>query len=331
MINVAIVGATGLVGRTMIRVLEERNVPIGELRLLASARSAGTAVRAFGRDVIVQELTPESFAGMNYALFSAGGSISREYAPRAAAAGCVAIDNSSYWRMDPEVPLVVPEVNPQDAFAHKGIIANPNCSTIQLVVALKPLIDMYGARRIVVSTYQSPSGGGQQGVDQLTSELAGSEPTSRISPHTLAMNAVFHTINELNGSSEEETKMMRETRRILHAPELPIAVTCVRVPVLGGHAESVALETERACEPDEARTLLGAQEGIVVLDDPASHTYPMPASSMDTDPVYVGRIRKDTSVECGLLMWVVADNLRKGAATNAVQILQLLTNSAKTT
>ncbi|MFN5875536.1 MAG: aspartate-semialdehyde dehydrogenase, partial [Ignavibacteria bacterium] len=229
MINVAIIGATGLVGRTMIRVLEERNVPIGELRLLASARSAGTVVTAFGRDHVVHELTPDAFSGIDYALFSAGGSISREYAPLAAAAGCVAIDNSSYWRMDPEVPLVVPEVNPQDAFTHKGIIANPNCSTIQLVVALKPLIDMYGARRIVVSTYQSPSGGGQQGVDQLASELSGSEPTSRISPHTLAMNAVFHTINELNGSSEEETKMMRETRRILHAPELPIAVTCARV------------------------------------------------------------------------------------------------------
>ncbi len=331
MINVAIVGATGLVGRTMIRVLEERKVPIGELRLLASARSAGMVVSALGRDHVVQELTPDSFSGIDYALFSAGGSISKQYAPIAAAAGCVAIDNSSFWRMDPDVPLVVPEVNPQDAFAHKGIIANPNCSTIQLVVALKPLIERYGVKRLVVSTYQSPSGGGQQGVDQLTSELAGGEPTSRISPHTLAMNAVFHTINEVNGSSEEETKMMRETRRILHAPVLPIAVTCVRVPVLGGHAESVALETVHACDPDEARALLADQEGIVVIDDPASHTYPMPATSKDTDPVYVGRIRKDTSVEHGLLMWVVADNLRKGAATNAVQILQLLTNSTKTT
>lgn len=331
MINVAIVGATGLVGRTMIRVLEEHNVPIGKLRLLASSRSAGSVVSAFGSDHVVQELTTHSFVGMDYALFSAGGSISKQYAPLAAAAGCVAIDNSSYWRMDPDVPMIVPEVNPDDAFAHKGIIANPNCSTIQLVVALKPLIEEYGARRIVVSTYQSPSGGGQQGVDQLAAELSGNQPTSRISPHTLAMNAVFHTINELNGSSEEETKMMRETRRILHAPELPIAVTCVRVPVLGGHAESVALETERACGPDDARALLAAHEGIVVIDDPASHTYPMPSASKDTDPVYVGRIRKDTSVEHGLLMWVVADNLRKGAATNAVQILQLLTNSTKTT
>lgn len=330
MINVAIVGATGLVGRTMLRVLEEHQVQVGELRLLASKRSAGVVLHGLGRENVVQELTPESFAGMDYALFSAGGAISKIYAPIAASAGCVAIDNSSSWRMDPAVPLVVPEVNPGDVHTHSGIIANPNCSTIQLVVAVKPLIDMYGAKRLVVSTYQSPSGAGQQGVDQLTAELAGQEPQNRITPHTLAMNTVFHTINELNGSSEEEVKMMRETRRILHLPELPIAVTCVRVPVLGGHAESVALETVHACDPDAARKLLSAQEGIVVVDDPASHTYPTPAASKGTDPVYVGRIRKDASVEHGLLMWVVADNLRKGAATNAVQILQLLTNTTTT-
>jgi aspartate-semialdehyde dehydrogenase len=314
----------------MLRVLEEHQVQVGELRLLASKRSAGVVIHGLGRENVVQELTPESFAGMDYALFSAGGAISKIYAPIAASAGCVAIDNSSSWRMDPAVPLVVPEVNPGDVHTHSGIIANPNCSTIQLVVAVKPLIDMYGAKRLVVSTYQSPSGAGQQGVDQLTAELAGQEPQNRITPHTLAMNTVFHTINELNGSSEEEVKMMRETRRILHLPELPIAVTCVRVPVLGGHAESVALETVHACDPDAARKLLSAQEGIVVVDDPASHTYPTPAASKGTDPVYVGRIRKDASVEHGLLMWVVADNLRKGAATNAVQILQLLTNTTTT-
>jgi aspartate-semialdehyde dehydrogenase len=314
----------------MLRVLEEHQVQVGELRLLASKRSAGVVIHGLGRENVVQELTPESFAGMDYALFSAGGGISKIYAPIAASAGCVAIDNSSSWRMDPAVPLVVPEVNPGDVHTHSGIIANPNCSTIQLVVAVKPLIDMYGAKRLVVSTYQSPSGAGQQGVDQLTAELAGQEPQNRITPHTLAMNTVFHTINELNGSSEEEVKMMRETRRILHLPELPIAVTCVRVPVLGGHAESVALETVHACDPDAARKLLSAQEGIVVVDDPASHTYPTPAASKGTDPVYVGRIRKDSSVEHGLLMWVVADNLRKGAATNAVQILQLLTNTTTT-
>jgi aspartate-semialdehyde dehydrogenase len=314
----------------MLRVLEEHQVQVGELRLLASKRSAGVVIHGLGRENVVQELTQESFAGMDYALFSAGGAISKIYAPIAASAGCVAIDNSSSWRMDPAVPLVVPEVNPGDVHTHSGIIANPNCSTIQLVVAVKPLIDMYGAKRLVVSTYQSPSGAGQQGVDQLTAELAGQEPQNRITPHTLAMNTVFHTINELNGSSEEEVKMMRETRRILHLPELPIAVTCVRVPVLGGHAESVALETVHACDPDAARKLLSAQEGIVVVDDPASHTYPTPAASKGTDPVYVGRIRKDASVEHGLLMWVVADNLRKGAATNAVQILQLLTNTTTT-
>jgi aspartate-semialdehyde dehydrogenase len=314
----------------MLRVLEEHQVQVGELRLLASKRSAGVVIHGLGRENVVQELTQESFAGMDYALFSAGGAISKIYAPIAASAGCVAIDNSSSWRMDPAVPLVVPEVNPGDVHTHSGIIANPNCSTIQLVVAVKPLIDMYGAKRLVVSTYQSPSGAGQQGVDQLTAELAGQEPQNRITPHTLAMNTVFHTINELNGSSEEEVKMIRETRRILHLPELPIAVTCVRVPVLGGHAESVALETVHACDPDAARKLLSAQEGIVVVDDPASHTYPTPAASKGTDPVYVGRIRKDASVEHGLLMWVVADNLRKGAATNAVQILQLLTNTTTT-
>jgi aspartate-semialdehyde dehydrogenase len=315
----------------MLRVLEEHNAPVGQLRLLASARSAGTTIRAMGLEHIVEELTPESFSGMDYALFSAGGTVSKTYAPIAAKAGCVAIDNSSVWRMDPEVPLVVPEVNPEDVCLHKGIIANPNCSTIQLVVALKPLAEAYGIRRLVVSTYQSPSGAGQQGVDQLTSELAGQEPVVRITQHDLAMNAVFHAISELNGSSEEEIKMMRETRRILHDHELPIAVTCVRVPVLGGHAESIAVETVRPCDSDEARELLASKPGIVVADDPASGVYPMPSASLGTDPVYIGRIRRDPSVEHGLLLWVVADNLRKGAATNAVQILELLTNTSKTT
>ncbi len=323
-INVAIVGATGLVGRTMLRVLEERGTPISSLTLLASARSAGTELMFRGEAHVVQELTAECFLGIDVALFSCGGTLSTQYAPIAAAAGCVVIDNSSAWRMHPDVPLVVPEVNPADAYTHNGIIANPNCSTIELVVALQPIIKRWGCRRIVVSTYQSPSGAGQLGLDQLTEELAGREPVRRITSHRLAGNTVFHTINALNEASEEEQKMIRETRRILHMPALPMAVTCVRVPVVGGHGESIAIETEQPCTPDEARALLTAAPGIVVRDEPQNLIYPTPQEAGGTDPVYVGRIRRDDSVEHGLLMWIVADNLRKGAATNAVQILELL-------
>jgi aspartate-semialdehyde dehydrogenase len=226
--------------------------------------------------------------------------------------------------MHPDVPLVVPEVNPADAYTHNGIIANPNCSTIELVVALQPIIQRWGCRRLVVSTYQSPSGAGQQGIDQLAAELAGREPERRITPHRLAGNTVFHTINAIDESSEEEQKMIRETRRILHMPELRMAVTCVRVPVVGGHGESIAIETEQPCTPDDARTLLASSPGVVVRDEPQNGVYPTPAEADGTDPVYVGRIRRDDSVENGLLMWIVADNLRKGAATNAVQILELL-------
>ncbi len=322
--NIAIAGATGLVGRTMLRVLEERETPISSITLLASARSVGTVIPFRGQNLVVQELRESSFAGIDVALFSAGGALSREFAPIAAKAGCVVIDNSSAWRMDPDVPLVVPEVNPLDALRHKGIIANPNCSTIQLVVAIKPILDTWGIRRLVVSTYQSPSGAGQRGLDQLLAELRGENPGSRMSSHQLSGNTVFHTIGGVGESSEEETKMMRETRRILHMEQLPIAVTCVRVPVIGGHGESVAVETQRPCTADEVRTLLSQTRGVVVLDDPASDIYPTPQISRDTNPVYVGRIRADISVENGVLLWVVADNLRKGAATNAVQILEVL-------
>lgn len=323
-INVAIVGATGLVGRTMLRVLEERATPISSLTLLASARSAGTELMFRGEKLTVHELTAESFAGIDVALFSCGGTLSTQFAPIAAASGCVVIDNSSAWRMHPDVPLVVPEVNPADAYTHNGIIANPNCSTIELVVALQPIVKHWGCRRIVVSTYQSPSGAGQQGMDQLTAENTGREPERRITTHRLAGNTVFHTINALNGPSEEEQKMIRETRRILHMPDLRMAVTCVRVPVVGGHGESVAIETEQPCTPDEARALLTESPGVAVLDEPQNHVYPTPVGADGTDPVYVGRIRRDDSVENGLLLWIVADNLRKGAATNAVQILELL-------
>jgi aspartate-semialdehyde dehydrogenase len=323
-INVAIVGATGLVGRTMLRVLEERATPISSLTLLASARSVGTQLPFRGEMLTVQELRADSFAGIDVALFSCGGTLSTQFAPIAAAAGCIVIDNSSAWRMHPDVPLVVPEVNPADAYTHNGIIANPNCSTIELVVALQPIIQRWGCQRLVVSTYQSPSGAGQQGIDQLAAELAGREPERRITQHRLAGNTVFHTINAIDESSEEEQKMIRETRRILHMPSLRMAVTCVRVPVVGGHGESIAIETEQPCTPDDARTLLASSPGVVVRDEPQNGVYPTPAEADGTDPVYVGRIRRDDSVENGLLMWIVADNLRKGAATNAVQILELL-------
>ncbi len=308
----------------MARVLEERLFPVTTLRMLASARSAGERVNVLGSDHIVQALGPASFEGIDVALFSAGGSVSKEYCPIAARSGAVAIDNSSAWRMDPDVPLVVPEVNPEDVRLHHGIIANPNCSTIQLVVALKPLHDAAGIKRVVCSTYQSVSGAGQKGVDQLRDEIQERTPTSRISPHTLAYNTVFHAIEGMGQGSEEEIKMQRETRRILHLPNLPIAVTCVRVPVLGGHGESVAVEFERPLSANDAREILRNTPGIVVMDDPANNVYPSPRDAANTDPVYVGRIRQDTSVANGILLWVVADNLRKGAATNAVQIAELL-------
>ncbi len=306
------------------RVLEERKVGIHALSLFASPRSADEKITFRGEEHVVSPLTEESFKRLDIALFSAGGAVSREYAPIAAAAGCIAIDNSSTWRMDVGVPLVVPEVNPDDVKLHKGIIANPNCSTIQLVVALKPLHDVFGLKRIVVSTYQSPSGAGHKGVAQLESEIEGHVPVYRISSHSIAYNTVFHKVGGINESSEEEIKMLNETRRIMHLPELPIAVTCVRVPVLGGHGESVAIETHKAISPDKVREVLSSSDGIVVVDDPASDGYPTPLSASGTDEVYVGRIRSDTSVEHGVMLWVVADNLRKGAATNAVQILELL-------
>ena len=322
--NIVIVGATGLVGRTMIRVLEERDTAVTSLTLLASGRSAGVIIPFRGTDLVVQELQPDSFTGIDVALFSAGGLLSKEYAPLAVKSGCIVIDNSSAWRMDPDVPLVVPEVNAADALQHNGIIANPNCSTIQMVVALKPISDVYGLERVVVSTYQSPSGAGQKGLDQLSSEVRNEEPTCRISPHRLAENAIFHAIGGIGEASEEETKMIRETRRIMHLPELRIAVTCVRVPVLGGHGESVVAETKRPCTAEDVRALLASTPGIVVQDDPAHADYPTPVKTNNTDHVYVGRIRRDDSVDNGIIMWVVADNLRKGAATNAVQILEYL-------
>lgn len=321
--RVAIVGATGLVGRTMLRVLEERSFPITSLHVFASARSAGELIAWKGETLVVEPLT-ENLPMLDIALFSAGSEVSKEWAQRFASKGAVVIDNSSYWRMDPDVPLVVPEVNAEDVILHKGIIANPNCSTIQLVVALKPLHEAFGLKRVIVSTYQSVSGAGQKGIDHLYAELAGATPSTRISPHPIAHNAVFHSIAEQHGDSDEEIKMQRETRRIMHMQDLPIAVTCVRVPVLGGHAESVVIETERMITPALAAEVLSAAPGIILEDDPANYGYPTPHRVANSDAVHVGRLRNDSSGKNGLMMWVVADNLRKGAATNAIQIAEVL-------
>lgn len=327
--NLAIVGATGLVGRTMLSVIEERGIKYDSLLLFASSSSAGKQVQVGNQAYEVQALSRDSFNNVTVALFSAGGAVSKEYAPIAAAAGCVVIDNSSAWRMDPMVPLVVPEVNAADLAGHHNIIANPNCSTIQLVVALKPLHDAFGLKRVMVSTYQSVSGAGQTGVDQLNDEVCGITPERRISSHPLAYNTVFHgveTTPDADGAfTEEERKMMRETRRIMHLPGLPVVATCVRIPVLGAHAESVMIECERPIPSvEEVQTVLRNAQGVVLVDNLANEQFPTPVAAANHDEVFVGRVRRDPSTENGLLLWVVADNLRKGAATNAVQILEHL-------
>ncbi len=308
----------------MLRVLEERNFPIDRLVPLASKNSAGERIRFNGALHTVQELTRASFKGVDIALFSAGGDVSRAFAPIAAKAGAVAIDNSSAWRMDRTVPLVVPEVNPASAHKHHGIIANPNCSTIQLVVALKPLHDAFGLKRVVVSTYQAVSGAGQAGLDQLMDELKGREPRKRKFPHTAAFNTIFHSFDPGADYSEEEVKMMNETRKILGLPRLRCTMTCVRIPTVAAHGESVNAEFEQAVSPAKARKVLAKAPGVVLWDDPANNLYPTVLDAGDHDEVFVGRIRKDASQPNTLNMWVVADNVRKGAATNAVQIAELL-------
>jgi aspartate-semialdehyde dehydrogenase len=324
--KMAIVGATGLVGRTMLKVLEEKNFPVDSLTLLASERSAGTTMEFRGSQLTVQELNEHSFEAIDIALFSAGGVLSSAYAPIAVNAGCTVIDNSSAYRMESDVPLVVPEVNPDDAMLHHGIIANPNCSTIQLVVALEPIRKKFGLKRMIVSTYQSVSGAGQKGIDQLQDELSGSVPKDRISSHQLAFNTVFHSRpNDIRGSdTEEELKMKREIRRIYSMPELPIAVTCVRIPSTGGHGESVYVELEKSWTIDDIHECLSGFPGLTVIDDTAADAFPTPIMASGKDDVFVGRIRKDADNPAGLQLWIVADNLRKGAATNAVQIAELL-------
>lgn len=308
----------------MLDVLLERSFPIKKLTLLASARSAGTRVPYKKKELEVQELTPDSFKGVDIALFSAGGAVSREYAPVAARAGCVVIDNSSAWRMHPDVPLVVPEVNPGALKKHRGIIANPNCSTIQLVVVLQPLHRKFRLKRVIVSTYQSISGAGQKGVEQLEKELAAPQATSPF-PHAIAYNTMFHSFATAGDDfTEEERKMINETRRIMGLPDLKISVTCVRVPTLGGHGESVNVETEKPLSPASIRTALSRHEEIIVLDVPERNLYPTPVLAEGSDEVFVGRIRTDASADNAAHLWIMADNVRKGAATNAVQIAETL-------
>ncbi len=323
--NIAIVGATGLVGSTFLKVLEERNFPFENCYMMASAKSAGTTITFKGKDYVVEELNEHSFdKPIDIALFSAGGSISEKFAPIAAAHGCIVVDNSSAWRMDKNVPLVVPEVNPEDIKLHKGIIANPNCSTIQAVVALNPLHKKYGIKRIVYSTYQAVSGSGLKGIKDLENGLAGSQKTLAYA-HPIANNCLPHIDVFLdNGYTKEEMKMVNETHKILGDDTIRITATTVRVPVFSCHSEAINVELEKPFEIEDIKKLLSESPGIILKDDPGANIYPLAREAAGTDQVYVGRIRRDFSLENGLNLWVVADNIRKGAATNAVQIAEEL-------
>ena len=325
--KVAIVGATGLVGQEFIKVLEQRNFPMNSISLLASDRSAGKKLFVAHEEVEVKETVPESFQGIDIALFSAGTETSRYFSPIAAQSGAVVVDNSSAFRMAPTVPLVVPEVNPEDIKWHKGIIANPNCSTIQMVVALYPLHQVNPIKRIIVDTYQSVSGTGSAALEELTKQarqvLDGQGTIPHVYPHQIAFNVLPEIDVFLdNRYTKEEWKMVEETRKIMHAGDIASSATCVRVPVFTGHSEAIHVEFSRPMSPDEAQYILIHAPGVKVLDDPTISLYPQAWSVVDTDEVFVGRIRQDTSHPYGLAMWVVADNLRKGAALNAVQIAE---------
>jgi len=326
--KLALVGATGLVGLTARKVLEEKNLPISEYVFFSSYKSAGTKINFLGKEFIVRELKEDSFdEGFDFAIFSAGGETSKKYAPIAASKGCTVVDNSSAFRMDENVPLVVPEVNPDDIKSNKGIIANPNCSTIQAVVPLKPLDDKYTIKRIVYSTYQAVSGAGKCGVDDLENGLKGFEPKKF--PHPIVNNCLPHIdVFEENGYTKEEIKMINETRKILGKPDLKITATTVRVPVINSHSESINVEFENDFDLDELKLLLKNYSGIILEDDPINNVYPLAQNANGTDNVYVGRIRRDESIPYGINMWVVADNIRKGAATNAIQIVEKLIEMA---
>lgn len=326
---VAVVGATGLVGNEMLKVLDERKFPVERVLPLASSRSSGGDVSFGGEDLRVKLLTKESFDGIDIAIFSAGSDVSREYAPVAAKAGAVVIDNSSAWRMANEVPLVVPEVNSADIGNHQGIIANPNCSTIQMVVALQPLHVQARITRIVVSTYQSVSGTGKEAMDELSNQtrqlFSFAEVKSEVYPYQIAFNCLPHIDEFLpSGYTKEEMKMVNETRKIMGDDSIRVTATTVRVPVFVGHSESVNIETEKKLTANEARAILSTAPGVQVYDDPSRGLYPLAIDATGNDAVYVGRIREDESVSNGLNLWVVADNLRKGAALNAVQIAEHL-------
>ncbi len=329
--HVAVVGATGAVGNEMIKVLEQRNFPVGKLTLLASERSAGKELSFRGKPLPVEVLNENSFQGVEIGLFSAGGGISEKFAPIAAGAGCIVIDNTNAFRMVPEIPLVVPEVNPEAIaqYKNRGIIANPNCSTIQMVVALKPIHDAVRIKRIVVSTYQAVSGTGKKAIEELDLQtraiMNDQKPVVKVYPHQIAFNCLPHIDVFLeNGYTKEEMKMVRETKKIMNDSSIAVTATTVRVPVFHAHSESINIETEQKITADEVRKLLAAAPGIKVVDDPGFKLYPLAIDAAGGDDTLVGRIREDESIANGINMWVVADNIRKGAALNAVQIAEIL-------
>jgi aspartate-semialdehyde dehydrogenase len=329
--NVVIAGATGVVGNQMITCLKERNFPVKSIRFLASSRSAGQTLEYKGDEVVVEELTESSFKGSDIAIFSAGGGTSEKFAPFAAKDGCIVVDNSSAWRMDPDVPLVVPEVNPHAIakYTNKGIIANPNCSTIQMVVPLYPLHKTYGIKRIVVSTYQAVSGTGKKAVDELDYQtraiLNFKDFEKKVYPHTIAFNCLPHIDAFMeNGYTKEEMKMVNETRKIMEDDTIGVTATTVRVPVFYGHSESINIETKSNISAIEVKSILEETSGVKVVDDPQNNIYPLAIEAAGQDWIFVGRIRDDESISNGINMWIVADNIRKGAATNAVQIAEIL-------
>ncbi|WP_110112782.1 aspartate-semialdehyde dehydrogenase [Bacillus sp. CGMCC 1.16541] len=336
-LHVAVVGATGAVGQQMLKTLEERQFPVGKLTLLSSARSAGKVLQFNGEEIVIQEATPDSFEGVDIALFSAGGSISKALAPEAVKRGAVVVDNTSAYRMDENVPLVVPEVNEEDIKAHNGIIANPNCSTIQMVAALEPLRQSYGLKKVLVSTYQAVSGAGAAAINELKEQSQAILDEKEFTPEILPVGSdkkhyqiAFNAIPQIdkfqeNGFTFEEMKMINETKKIMHMPELQVAATCVRLPVVTGHSESVYIEVEKSgVTVQEVKQLLSEAPGIVLQDDPENQVYPMPADCVGKRDVFVGRIRKDLDNDKGFHMWIVSDNLLKGAAWNSVQIAESL-------
>lgn len=330
-VNVAVVGATGAVGNEMVKILEERRFPINELKLFASKRSLGERMSFNGEEIAIEELTEDSFTDVQISLFSAGASVSKKFAPIAAKSGCIVVDNSSAFRMEPDVPLVVPEVNPHAIaqYSNKGIIANPNCSTIQMVVALKPIHDVSKIKRIIVATYQAVSGTGKRAIEELSNQTQAifnlKEVVCNVYPHQIAFNCLPHIDIFLeNGYTKEEMKMYYETKKIMEDDSIGVTATCVRVPVFYGHSEAVNIELEKRLTANEVRDILSNAPGVKVVDNPDKNEYPLAIYAAGRDEVFIGRIREDTSKENCVDMWIVSDNIRKGAALNAVQIAEIL-------